>query len=77
MFKSTETPTKTGTVKSVNVSPEIFISSYGFVKVYANGTNVIYYYNLREGGTVKMTGQFEALVLPGSAIEYFPSQEII
>ena len=77
MFKSTEAPLKTGTVKSVNVSSEIFILSYGFLKVYSNGTNFIFYYNMREGGTVKMTGQIEALILPGSAIEYFPSQEIM
>ena len=78
MFKSTEAPLKTGTVKSVNVSPEISILSYGFfVKVYSNGTNFIFYYNMKEGGTVKMTGQFEAIILPGSAIQYAPFQEII
>ena len=77
MFKSTEAPLKTGTVKSVNVRQEIFILSNRVVKVYSNGTNFIFYYNLKEGGTVKMTGQFEALILPGLAIEYCTSQEII
>ena len=65
-----------GTVKSVNVSLRDYNFELTFSKVYSNGNGFVYYFNLKETGTVKMTGSFQLLKYPGAELEFFPNQKL-
>ena len=60
----------TGTIKSVNVSSSWSFNFQKIDKVYAGGSRFMFYYKLREGGSVKINGDFDDLKYPGSKIEY-------
>ena len=77
MFKSTQNENSLrGTVKSVNVSIRDFNYKLTFSKVYSNGTAFVFYYNLKESGTVKMIGSFDLLKYPGTELDYFSYQKL-
>lgn len=60
----------TGTIKSVNVSFSCHLCYQGTAKVYAGGSRFMFFYKLREGGSVKFIGDFDDMKYPGSKIEY-------
>ena len=61
----------TGTIKSVNVSFSCHSHIINEIdKVYAGGSRFMFFYKLREGGSVKIIGNFDDLKYPGSKIEY-------
>ena len=60
----------TGTIKSVNVSSSGQFRLECIDKVYAGGSRFMFFYKLREGGSVKVVGDFDDLKYPGSKIEY-------
>lgn len=77
MFKSTLNENSLrGTVKSVNVSLRDMNFNLTFSKVYSNGNGFVYYFNLKDNGTVKMNGNFQLLKYPGAELEYFPHQKL-
>ena len=45
-------------------------SDQEIAKVYAGGSRFMFFYKLREGGSIKMIGDFNDLKYPGSKIEY-------